>query len=46
MMRADTHIMLFIALLLWDCGILTGIDTGTHGIQFPLDLTFLLLPYY
>lgn len=32
MMRDNTQIMLFIAYLLWDCGILTGMDTGTQAM--------------
>lgn len=46
MMRDDTQMMLFIAPLPWDGGILTGMDTGTHGVSAPLVLAFLLLPYY
>lgn len=32
MMRDNTQIMLFIAHLPWDCGILTGMDPGAHGM--------------
>lgn len=32
MMRDNTQIMLFMAHLPWDYGILTGTDTGTHGM--------------
>lgn len=41
-MRDDTQMMLFMAHVPWDCGVLTGMGTGAHG----LNLTFLLLPYY
>lgn len=45
-MRDNTQIMLFIAHLPWDGGILTGMDTGTQamvsfGFRFPSTPLFL-----